>query len=102
MPFEMWGFNFEGTFASPEYLKSIPGVYVVWCKSQEGLTVIDVGESENVKDSVQNHDRINSWLLNCKEEIHYSAAYTPKLNKERRKAIEQDIKNSVNIICGDY
>lgn len=45
------------------------------CKSGETWTVLDVGESHDVKKRVLNHERENCWKQHCKGVIYYSATY---------------------------
>lgn len=102
MPFEYWEYQFEGAFKSPDSLKSKSGVYVIWCEKEGNWTVLDVGESANVKERVKNHHRADCWAQNCSSgTIYYSATYTPSLQPEERIKIEQKIRNLANPICGN-
>jgi hypothetical protein len=87
MGFERHGYQFEGAFTSPEQLEARAGVYLVWCKSGETWTCLDVGESHNVQEGVLNHDRADEWRRNCRGVLYYAAHYTPNLRdrcNERR------------------
>ena len=100
MPFDRWGYHFKGLFQNAQSLSSGPGVYVIWCKENDHWTVLDVGESENVRDRVSNHDRAECWRRNCSGTIYYSAIYTFGSEEERRR-IEQDIRSRTNPPCGE-
>ncbi len=100
MPFEYWGYQFEGAFTSPDSLKSTSGVYVIWCENEGEWAVLDVGATDDVKKQVSNHDHARYWAQNCSGTIYYSATYTPKLQLEERMKIEQKIRNLANPICG--
>jgi len=101
MPFERWGYQFDGAYTSPDSLESLPGVYVIWCRSQEGAWhVLDVGESEDVRDRTTNHDRLSCWRANCKGTIYYSATYTPNMGKNKRLEIENEIRRRERPLCG--
>ncbi len=99
MPFERWGYQFEGAYTSCEYLRSRSGVYVIWCENGGNWTVLDVGESANVKERVKNHDRADCWSRNCSGTIYYSATYTPNFQQGERMEIEERIRNLENPTC---
>lgn len=101
MAFERWGYQFDGAYTSPDSLEPLPGVYVIWCRSQEGAWhVLDVGESENVQDRTRNHDRLPCWRANCQGTIYYSATYTPNMRKNKRLELESEIRRREQPICG--
>ena len=101
MAFERWGYQFDGAYTSPDSLESLPGVYVIWCRSQEGTWhVLDVGEAENVQDCTRNQDRLPCWQQNCQGEIYYSAMYTLNMGKNKRLEIESEIRRQERPVCG--
>lgn len=103
MTFERWGYKFDGLFSSPDSLHPIEGVYVIFCKIGDDLSVLDVGESDDVQDRVSNHDRADCWKQNCIGTIYYSATYTPFSEDDERREIEQIIRDSEeNIPCGEH
>lgn len=102
MSFERWGYTLEGAWTDPSNLENRSGIYVIWCKSGDSWSVIDVGESHEVKDRVLNHDRKDCWERQCKSIIYYSVIYTPNLQQAGRKEIEQKIRNLTNPPCGEY
>ena len=99
MGFDLCGYHFEGTYISPYELKSNPGVYVIWCKTDVRWTILDVGESDNVNDRVNNHDRTDCWARNCSGAIFFSATYLSDL--QERSNLEQTIRSSRNVACGE-
>ena len=101
MSFERWGYHFEGAFNSYNNLQARSGVYVIWCKNRENWTVLDVGESSDVKNRVSTHDRADCWTRNCLGTINYSATYTPNLQQEGRIEIERKIRLQTNPPCGE-
>lgn len=98
MSFEYWGFTFEGAWAQPINLESRPGVYVIWCRPVDAAAwkVLDVGESEDVKSSVINHEKKEQWKNNCPGTMYYTATYTPSLQSEGRKAIVTQIRSQTS------
>ena len=101
MGFERWGYQFEGAWTDPNKLESRSGVYVIWCKSGDDWTVLDVGEAHDVKNRVLNHDRKDCWERYCSGTIYYSATYTPHLQQPGREEIEQHIRDLINPPCGE-
>jgi hypothetical protein len=95
--FERWGYWINGVWADPAKLESAPGVYVVWCKHGAVWTVLDVRESDDVKESVLGPGHGSHWELNCSGVVAYSAIYTPDLQQSGRKEIEQHIRCQVRL-----
>lgn len=102
MPFERLGYQFDGAYTSPDSLEPLPGVYVIWCKSQKGTwQVLDVGESEDVQYRTRNHERLPCWHANCQGgTIYYSATYTPNIGTNKRLEIESEIRRQEQPVCG--
>lgn len=101
MSFTRWGYQIEGAFISQESLEARAGVYVIWCKNGEAWTVLDVGETGDVKERVATHDRVDCWARHCSGTIYYSAIYTPNLQQSGRMAIEQGIRELTKPPCGE-
>ena len=100
MSFERWGYQFDGAYPSSESLQSRAGIYVIWCKTGEQWTVLDIGETTDVKERVSNHDRADCWARHCSGKIYYSATYTPNLQQSGRIAIEQRLRDLTDPPCG--
>ena len=96
-----WGYEFDGPYFDPNDLSDDPGVYIIECVHENGRTILDVGESDNVKDRVLNHDRKDCWRGNCQGKNFYSAAYMLFTPEEERRELESRIRNSENVICGE-
>jgi hypothetical protein len=101
MSFERWGYTFEGAWDDPNRLEARSGVYVIWCKDGDTWTVLDVGESGDVKGRVLSHDRKEEWMRHCKGTIYYSATYTPNLEQAGRMEVEQKIRGAASPPCGE-
>ena len=99
MTFERWGCTFDGAYASPDQLGNRGGVYVVWCKRNGYWPVVDVGESDEVRDRLKNHERADCWGRECERgTLYYAATYED--SEERRLAIEHRIRAAVKPPCG--
>lgn len=93
------GYEFEGPFTSTEYLKNYSGVYVIHYKNSESkYTRLDCGESSDVKDRVETHDRKDCWSRHAKGQITFSAYYC---NESERMRIEKGIRSAYDFPCGE-
>jgi len=102
MSFSWKGQTFEGLFASASELKTVSGIYVIWCVGKNGMKPLDVGETEDVQFRVTNHDRADCWREHCSDKIMYSAIYILGLDEDGRRKIESRIKSLLgDIPCGD-
>lgn len=96
-----WGLTFDGPYADPEYLEPQAGVYVVWCESNSGWSVVDVGEAGNVQKRLLDHERADCWDRNCRGELYFAAHYTPHQQQPARRQIEERIRELTDPPCGE-
>jgi hypothetical protein len=101
MSFQRWSYDFDGAYTSSDQLRPIAGVYVVWCRVGDRWTVLDVGETDDVRGRLNNHERAGCWRRNCNGVIYYSATYTGTLNEEGRRNIEREIREAERPPCGE-
>ena len=85
-------------------LKNRPGVYVIWCRSsstssRDTLALIDVGQSDNVRDRVMSHDRRECWNKNCKGSLKVAATYIK--DEQQRLDREKEIRQHCKLPCGE-
>ena len=76
-------------------LKNEPGVYTIWCRD----TLIDVGQSDNVRDRVMSHDRRECWNKNCKGRLEVAATYIK--DEQERRRLEKEIRQHCKLPCGE-
>ena len=89
---------FAGPHTSNSTLPSVSGVYVITTlTANQQHTVIDVGESENVRERVSNHDRSSQW-----QEAQQNGLYAWVLEAEEapRMLVEQAHRLAYNPVCG--
>ena len=95
------GYEFDGPYANPDALKDTAGVYVVLDKRSDGKWYpLDVGESEQVRTRLQNHDRASCWQRNRKGPLGFAACYTPGWTADQRRALEKKIRDTYDPPCG--
>jgi len=101
MSFERFGLTWDGCYTDASKLEPRSGIYMVWCKSGESWSVVDVGESHNVQDRVLNHDRAPQWSRCCHSTLYFAAHYTPNAQQAGRREIEKKLRELTNPPCGD-
>ncbi len=101
MAFDWHGYSFEGAFPNPSGLKAHSGVYIVFCKTGENWTVLDVGEAGDVRARILGHERKPCWTRNCRGSLFYAAHYTPGMTEAQRRQIETRIRSADNPPCGE-
>ena len=99
MSFSRWDHEFDGAYTDPNRLRESAGVYVIWCKVGNDWSILDVGESDNVRERINNHNRADCWTQNCVDTIYYSAAYIS--DPQERSNLEQHIRDTERVACGE-
>lgn len=88
----------EGPYGNENDLKEKSGVYIITTKNVSGThKVIDVGESENIKERISNHDREHCWNKNQNVGLFASAIYC---NEPQRMKIESELRDIYTPVCG--
>jgi hypothetical protein len=100
MSVELKDYSFEGYFSSTSYLEDRPGIYAVLCRYFEENKVVDIGEDENIKTRIDNHESSNCWRRNCPSSLVYAALYTPDLNQKKRANIVDELRDEYDPVCG--
>lgn len=104
MPITIGRYQAEGPFTNTAQLKNASGIYVILTSPTSGTdwTVVDVGESHDVRARVENdHEREDCWKRHDKGILAVAAIYTPKAQQAGRKMIEQELRRQFNPPCGD-
>ena len=101
MAFEHWGYTFEGAFPTPDRLENRPGIFVVWCRAadEKNWTVIDVGESQDVKARILSHESAEQWKKLCTGTMFYAATYPPNISSAGRAEIEKKLIEQAKPLC---
>lgn len=100
MSIKIGTYSFDEPYTSTDELEDKSGVYAILCKENGEYTLIDVGESREVKTRVENHDRQDCWSQHCQGELVVSVYYTPNKQKVGRTEIEQEIRDEYDPSCG--
>jgi len=99
MAIQIGKYNFEGPFPDASSLRDLSGVYaILGGDGSSSWKVIDVGESEQVRTRVANHDRSDCWKRQRHARLVCAACYC---NQTDRMRIEQELRAQFNPPCGD-
>lgn len=100
MAIKIGSYNFDGPHTSTSALRKQSGVYAILGNSGNGNSwaVVDIGESEDVQERVENHDRAPCWK-GQKHSVLAAAAYYAA--ERQRMQIEQELRATLNPPCGD-
>lgn len=91
------GLNFHGPFSSAQPLLNQSGVYVILTRGAlpgSQWQVLDVGESGTLRSRIENHDRRSQWTAHSQGQLSVAALYTQGLPEDKRRQLEQSVKDS--------
>jgi hypothetical protein len=96
------GHNFEGPFTNTASLADNAGVYAILTRgpANESWTVIDVGESGQLKSRIENHDRKACWNRKSRGTVAVAVLYTTSWNSIQRCALESSLREQFAPACG--
>ena len=100
MSIKIGNYNFEGPYTSTTNLKNQSGLYAILGRKSENQkwNVIDIGESSQVKERVDNHDRSDCWNRQGYSTIAAAVYYC---NEQERMRIEKELRSHFNPPCGE-
>jgi hypothetical protein len=100
MAINMGKYSFEGPYPSADNLKSQSGVYAILGRNteQDQWKVVDIGESESMRDRTANHDRSDCWKRRGHRILNVAALYC---DARTRMVIEKELRTQFNPPCGD-
>lgn len=105
MPVTIGKRTFEGPFTGVGTILDDPGVYVVVCPDTDGgYFVVDVGESDQLRTHLQNHERKDCWARVCtaRHQVpQFAVLYMRRISPNYRRAIEREIRDQYKPPCGE-
>lgn len=94
-------YRLEGPVYDKTSLKDAAGVYAVLDdRGGQRFDVLDVGESEQVRTRIENHERELCWQQNRRGRICYAALYMPASTQGQREAVEEELRGRFRPVCG--
>ena len=101
MAIRIGSYNFEGPYMNTSDLYDRAGVYAILTLTWAGnYEVVDIGESATVRSRVETHDRQPCWQRNAKQGLYCAVLYTPHLQDDGRRSIEQSLRDQFTPACG--
>ncbi len=101
MSITIGSYKFDGPYADTDNLENKSGVYAILCSDNGKYNVIDIGESFEVRNRIENHDRKDCWCRNCSGIIEVAVLYTPNQQQSGRMQIEQELRKKFKPLCGE-
>lgn len=101
MTISIEGITFQGPGPLKNIFKNKSGVYVVLTRTLEGrYKILDVGESENIWERINSHERKTCWKRNAQFGgfISFAVFYC---DERSRMIIEKKIRNGYKPVCGE-
>jgi len=100
MAIKIGSYNFDGPHTNTNALRKQSGVYAILGNngSSNSWAVVDIGESEDVQDRVDKHDRAECWKKQGHRVLTAAAYYVAE---QQRMQIEQELRATLNPPCGD-
>ena len=84
---------FDGPYTTTKDLMNDPGVFAVIVAKDERGTLIDVGESNNIRECVKTHKSSTRWnRFASTGRLCFAVLYTPLFDQAERSSIEQEIR----------
>jgi hypothetical protein len=101
MAIEICGYTFDGPYTQVDYLRRQGGIYVILDKRADGRWwVIDVGESGDIRERIECHDRATCWRFNQQGTLGVAVLYTPNWAADQRRLLESRIREAYSPACG--
>lgn len=100
MPITLGQYNFDGPFTSTNQVLNRSGVYAMLTRSNslQSYTVIDIGESGDLRSRLDNHDRSACWTRNDLGQLSVAVLYC---DERTRMAVETALRAHYRPVCGD-
>lgn len=99
MSIQVGNYHAEGPFGNEAALQARSGVYVILGRANQSQNwnVVDVGESQDVRERVTNHDRAPCWRGQGHAQLAVAAIYA---DARKRMVIERELRAKFNPPCG--
>jgi len=96
------GYQFEGPYTNTDSFKDNAGIYAILTRGQTTVPwmVVDIGESDQVKSRIANHDRKNCWNRNNQGMLTGAVLYTPGWTATQRRSLEASLREQYTPTCG--
>jgi hypothetical protein len=94
-------YSFKGPYSNLTKIDNKRGVFAIISEYVDKYYLLDIGCSDEVKKSINNHDRRKCWENYRKGKIRYAVLYTKDFPKQMDMKIEKEIRLKYKTIpCG--
>jgi hypothetical protein len=94
-------YSFKGPYPTLSKIENRPGLYAIISEYYDKHYLLDVGQSNDVKKAIKDHERRECWEKYRKGRIRFAVHYTPNIGSKKRTSIENSIRKIYEIIpCG--
>lgn len=104
VPLTIGGKSFRCSSLADADFKDIAAIYVILCVDKDGKwEVLDVGQTGELGERIDEHDRKSCWLSNCPNKNVWVCTYPMPTNiytKQQRLNLEKELRNKYNPPCG--
>lgn len=98
MSISIGNLSFDGPFSNTSGLLARSGVYAILGSGTGNWIVVDIGESGDIKNRVENHDRKPQWQACGHATLSVAAFYC---DAATRMAVEKQLRAQYSPACGD-
>ncbi len=93
------GYSFKGSYSIQNLSGKIPGIYIITNSEHKISTdnIVDVGETENLEERIENHERKDCW----KNNNGYFLWFHYDDNQDSRLLKEKSLRDFLCPKCGD-
>jgi hypothetical protein len=89
--------EFQGPIRNFDYLSDISGVYGVLCQNRGEFELIELGDSEFVREYIQNHPDRQAWSQNGLD-ISICVHYTSELSAAERAELKDTLEREFDAV----
>lgn len=85
--------EFEGPHFDFDCLSDEAGIYAVICQTGEEFELVELGDTEHIREFLLHHPDRDSWLDNCASlavAVHYTADISTPERQEIRRNLEEE------------
>lgn len=100
MGIKLGNYQFQGPYTTTTSLENKPGIYAIHCLHKNKYSLLDIGESAQVRSRVESHERMKCWQKNCEETITVSVYYTSHWSQQGRAELSDRLRQLYNPPCG--
>ncbi len=94
-------YNFDGPYPTLSKIENRSGLYAIISEYYDKHYLLDIGQSDDVKSAIKDHERRRCWEKYRKGRIRYAVYYTPEAGPDERSSIENRIRKIYETIpCG--